>query len=163
MQPNHTIPESSNLKQSYFIADETRDFPCVPVLPENFQSALPVFWSALVQRKGTAIETHLSRFSSWSSQGGSKNGRRTLKIFWEDWYAREILHFVCNKVRLLDDSGNCIIRKTWLHCIWFEKKFRLHEVIPHCTRSVNCRLCHWSDRLDKASYFLWHSDQWWNF
>ena len=21
------------------------------------------------------------------------------------------------------------------------KKFRLNEVIPHCTRSVNCRLC----------------------
>ena len=30
----------------------------------------------------------------------------------------------------LDDSGNCIIRKAWLHCIWFEKKFRLNEVIP---------------------------------
>ena len=40
----------------------------------------------------------------------------------------------------LDDSGNCIIRKTWLHCILFEKKFRLNEVILHCTRSVNCRL-----------------------
>ena len=40
-----------------------------------------------------------------------------------------------------DESGNCIIRKRWLHCIWFEKKFRLNEVIPHCTRSVNCRLC----------------------
>ena len=61
------------------------------------------------------------------NQGGSKYGRRTLKIFWEDWYAREISRFVCNKVRLfnLDDSGNCIIRKTWLHCIWFEKKYRL--------------------------------------
>ena len=34
----------------------------------------------------------------------------------------------------LNDSGNCIIRKTWLHCI------RLNEVIPRCTRSVNCRL-----------------------
>ena len=33
-------------------------------------------------------------------QGGSKNGQRTLKIFWEDWYAQEILGFVCNKVRL---------------------------------------------------------------
>ena len=41
----------------------------------------------------------------------------------------------------LDDSGNCIIRKIWLHCISFEKKFRLNEIIPHCTRSVNCRLC----------------------
>ena len=43
----------------------------------------------------------------------------------------------------LDGSGNCIIRKTWLHCILilFEKKLRLNEVIPHCTRSVNCRLC----------------------
>ena len=41
----------------------------------------------------------------------------------------------------LDGPGNCIIRKTWLHCIWFEKKLRLNEVIPHCTRSVNCRLC----------------------
>ena len=39
----------------------------------------------------------------------------------------------------LDDSGNCIIRKTWLHCVRFEKKFRLNEVIR--TRSVNCRLC----------------------
>ena len=37
------FPESSNLKQAYFIADETRDFPCIPVLPENFQSAPPVF------------------------------------------------------------------------------------------------------------------------
>ena len=48
------------------------------------------------------------------NKGGSKNGRRTLKIFWEDWYEREISHCVCNKVRLfkLDDSGNCIIRKT---------------------------------------------------
>ena len=41
----------------------------------------------------------------------------------------------------LDDSGKCIIRKTWLHSIRFEKEFRLNEVIPHCTRSVNCRLC----------------------
>ena len=41
----------------------------------------------------------------------------------------------------LDGPGNCIIRKTWLHCILFEKKLRLNEVIPHCTRSVNCRLC----------------------
>ena len=41
------FPESS-LKQSYFIADETRDFPCIPVLPENFQIAPPVFLSALV-------------------------------------------------------------------------------------------------------------------
>ena len=40
--------ESSNLKQSYYTADRTRDFPCIPVLPENFQSAPPVFWSALV-------------------------------------------------------------------------------------------------------------------
>ena len=32
-----------------------------------------------------------------SNQGGSKNGRLTLKIFWEDWYAREISCFVCNK------------------------------------------------------------------
>ena len=41
----------------------------------------------------------------------------------------------------LDGSGNCIIRKTWLHCIWFEKIFRLNEVIPYSTRSVNWRLC----------------------
>ena len=41
----------------------------------------------------------------------------------------------------LDDSVNCIIRKKWLHCISFEKEFRLNEVIPYCTRSVNCRLC----------------------
>ena len=41
----------------------------------------------------------------------------------------------------LDDSGNCIIRNTWLYCIRFEKKFGLNEVILHCTRSVNCRLC----------------------
>ena len=41
----------------------------------------------------------------------------------------------------LDDSGNCIIRKTWLYCISFEKKFRLNEVIPHCTRAFNWRLC----------------------
>ena len=34
------------------------------------------------------------------NQGGSKYGQRTLKIFWEDWYAREISRFVCNKVRL---------------------------------------------------------------
>ena len=27
--------ESSNLIQSYFTADETRDFPCIAVLPEN--------------------------------------------------------------------------------------------------------------------------------
>ena len=40
----------------------------------------------------------------------------------------------------LDNSGNCIIRKTWLHCKE-KQKFRLNEVIPHCTRSVNCRLC----------------------
>ena len=41
----------------------------------------------------------------------------------------------------LDGSGNCIMSKTWLHYISFEKKFRLNEVIPHCTRNVNCRLC----------------------
>ena len=35
-------------------------------------------------------------------QVGSKNGRRTLKIFWENWYAREISRFVCNKVRLFE-------------------------------------------------------------
>ena len=35
-------------------------------------------------------------------EGGSKNGRRALKIFWEDWYAREISRFVCNKVRLFE-------------------------------------------------------------
>ena len=34
------------------------------------------------------------------NQGGSKNGRRTFGIFWEDCYAREISRFVCNKVRL---------------------------------------------------------------
>ena len=45
------FPESSNLKQSYFIADETGDFPSIPVLQENFQSAPPVFLSALVNRK----------------------------------------------------------------------------------------------------------------
>ena len=75
-------------------------------------------------------------------QGRSKHGRRSFGNSCEDCYAREISRFVCNKVRFfkLDDSGNCIIRKTWLHCIWFEKKFRLNEVIPHCTRSVNCRL-----------------------
>ena len=38
------FPESFNLKQSYFIADETRDFPCIPFLPENFQSVPPVFF-----------------------------------------------------------------------------------------------------------------------
>ena len=27
-----------------------------------------------------------------------------------------------------------------LYCIWFEKKCGLNEVIPHGTRSVNCRL-----------------------
>ena len=78
------------------------------------------------------------------NQGGLKNGRRTLKIFWEDWYARAISRFVYNKLRFcfkLDGSGNCIIRRTWLHCIWFEKKFKLNQVIPHFTRSVNCRLC----------------------
>ena len=32
--------------------------------------------------------------------GRNKNGRRTLKIFQEKWYAREISRFVCNKVRL---------------------------------------------------------------
>ena len=41
---NHT----SNLKQSYFIADETRDFPCIPVLSGNFQSAPPVFFLSAV-------------------------------------------------------------------------------------------------------------------
>ena len=44
-------PVLIGLKQLYFIADETRDFPCIPVLPENFQSAPPVFWSALVTLK----------------------------------------------------------------------------------------------------------------
>ena len=43
------FPEPSNLKESYLIADETRDFPCIPVLPENFQCAPPVFSSALLQ------------------------------------------------------------------------------------------------------------------
>ena len=78
-----------------------------------------------------------------SNQGGSKHGRRTFGISCEDCYAGEISRFVCNKVRFfkLDDSGNCIIRKTWLYCIWFEKKLRQNEVIPHCTRSVNFPLC----------------------
>ena len=35
-------------------------------------------------------------------QGRVKNGRRTLKVFWEDWYAQEISRFVCNKVRLFE-------------------------------------------------------------
>ena len=40
----------------------------------------------------------------------------------------------------LDDSGNCIIRKTC--CIVFDLKRngRLSEVIPHGRRSVNCCL-----------------------
>ena len=52
------------------------------------------------------------------------------------WKSRvsSAITYDCSK---LDDSG---IRKTWLHCIGFEKKFRLNEVIPHCTRSVNCHL-----------------------
>ena len=37
------FPESSNLKQSYFIADETRDFPCIPVLPEKFSECAARF------------------------------------------------------------------------------------------------------------------------
>ena len=41
----------------------------------------------------------------------------------------------------LHHSGNCIIIRIVLYCICFEKKFRLNEVIPHCTRNVNCRLC----------------------
>ena len=41
-----------------------------------------------------------SPFLDKLDEGGLKNGRRTLKIFWEDWYAREISRFVCNKVRL---------------------------------------------------------------
>ena len=40
----------------------------------------------------------------------------------------------------LDDSGNCIIRKNMLHCILFEKKYELNEVIPYDTRGVYCRL-----------------------
>ena len=51
MQPclsKYTIPRVVQLKTNVFIADETRDVPCVPVLPENFQSAQPVFCSALI-------------------------------------------------------------------------------------------------------------------
>ena len=33
----------------------------------------------------------------------------------------------------LDDSGNCIIRYFYI--------IRPNKVIPHCMRSVNCRLC----------------------
>ena len=50
-------------------------------------------------RKQTQALFPLTLFSGASDQGGSKNGRRTLKILWEDWYAREISRFVCNKVR----------------------------------------------------------------
>ena len=62
----------------------------------------------------------ITRLKPGSHQGGSKNRPCTLKVFWEDWYAREIsvssaIKYDCFK---LDDSlGNCIIRKTWLHCI----------------------------------------------
>ena len=35
--------ESSNLKRSYFITNETRDFPCIPVLPEIFRRVRPFF------------------------------------------------------------------------------------------------------------------------
>ena len=39
------------------------------------------------------------------------------------WFA---IKYDCFKV---DNSGNCIIRKKWLHCILFEKKFRLEKKI----------------------------------
>ena len=42
----------------------------------------------------------LNDFDMDENQGGSRNGRRTLKIFWEGWYAREVSRFVRNKVRL---------------------------------------------------------------
>ena len=50
--------------------------------------------------QGNASCPRLGSSNPMFNQGGSKNGRRTLKIFWEDWYAREISRFVCNKVRL---------------------------------------------------------------
>ena len=47
-----------------------------------------------------------------------RGGRRTFGISCEDCYAWEISRFICNNDFFkLDDSGNCIIRKTWLHCI----------------------------------------------
>ena len=54
-----------------------------------------------------------------SYQGGSKNGRHTLKIS-----GRTGMHGksrVSSAIKYdsfkLDDSGNCTIRKTWLDCI----------------------------------------------
>ena len=35
------------------------------------------------------------------TRADQKRGR-TLKIFWEDWYAREISRFVCNEVQLFE-------------------------------------------------------------
>ena len=40
----------------------------------------------------------------------------------------------------LDYSGNCIIRKTCCIVLDLKKKYRLNEVIPHGTKSVNCHL-----------------------
>ena len=58
------FPKSSNLKQSYFIADETRDFPCIAVLPENSKSAPSVFWSALLADMSKGYFS-LNDFHAW--------------------------------------------------------------------------------------------------
>ena len=52
-------------------------------------------------------------------QSAARKPLSTFGISCEDCYARELSRFVCNKVQFfkLDDDGNCIIRKTWLHCI----------------------------------------------
>ena len=54
-----------------------------------------------------------------SVQGGLKNGRRALKFsgktgMHEKSRVSSTTKYNCFK---LDGSGNCIIRKTWMHCI----------------------------------------------
>ena len=65
-------------------------------------------------------------FSGWktleSDQGGSKNGRiKKRAAHSENFLGRLVctgnLAFRLYDCFKLDDSGNCIIRKTWLHCI----------------------------------------------
>ena len=56
-------------------------------------------WLMIIHRRGSWYSTVvLGVHRHGYDQGGSKNGWRTLKIFWEDWYAREISRFVCTIV-----------------------------------------------------------------
>ena len=91
------------LSQTAFVKVEmSSTFPTVPVKLNNSQLRFfnEKFMRAMCRKGVSKMFFHISdsdlqynfrqgwghAFNGYCNQGGLKNGRRTLKIFWEDWY-----------------------------------------------------------------------------